>query len=348
MALTQPNSPANQPSTPTTQPTTLQITGRVYNTRFHNPDNGYIVLSVQVPLAPAEANGLTGIEDSIVCVGYLQSIREDETYTFTGRWETHKSFGRQFKFDQAQLILPSGTAGAAKYLSQVTAGVGIAKAKKIVAQLGEDALEKIKANPEHLDTLDFLTSRQREEISTSLTKNSVEAELAGIIIRDGIGMGMVGKVMAKYSQDAVKVVKENPYVLADDVWGVGFKRADSIAQAVGVEPNSPHRVLAAVDYTLKEAGTDGHVYLKPNAIIARLIGRKGLIEASGVGIKDVAEANARLIRDHKCIREGDFVYPASLYRAEVGVAEAIRRLLRATEKSPEGLDEAIDNWERSN
>lgn len=325
-----------------------QIRGRVYQVRFHARDTGYVVLSVQVPVPPEKANGLKGVEESITCVGHMQAVREDEEYIFTGSWEKHKQHGTQFRFDSAELQMPSGTAGAAKYLSQVTAGVGIAKAKKIVAQLGEDALEKIKANPEHLDALDFLTDRQREEISTSLTKNSVEAELAGMIIRDGIGMGVVGKVMAKYGQNAVKIVKENPYVLADDVWGVGFKRADSIAQAAGVEPNSPHRVLAAVDYTLKEAGTDGHVYLKPNAIIARLIGRKGLIEASGVGIKDVAEANARLIRDHKCIREGDFVYPASLYRAEVGVAEAIRRLLRATEKSPEGLDEAIDNWERSN
>ena len=165
-----------------------QIRGRVYRVVFHARDTGYVVLHVQVPLPPEKANGLTGIEDSITCVGHMQAVREDEEYIFTGTWEKHKQHGTQFRFDQAELQLPSGTAGTARYLSQVTAGVGITKAKRIVAELGDGALERIKSNPASLDKLDFLNDRQREEISTNLASNSIQAELAGMIVRDGIGM----------------------------------------------------------------------------------------------------------------------------------------------------------------
>lgn len=332
-------------TTATQAPETMQIRGRVYQVRFHARDTGYVVLSVAVPVPPEKANGLKGVEDDITCVGYMQAVREDEEYIFTGKWEKHRQHGTQFRFSQAELQLPSGTAGAARYLSQVTAGVGIAKAKKIVEALGEDALEKIKTDPSHLDKLGFLSPRQREEISTNLAKNSIQAELAGMIVRDGIGMGMVAKVMAKYGNDAVKVVKENPYVLSDEIWGIGFKKADAIAQAVGVAPNSPHRVLAALDYTLKESGNEGHTYLQPKTIVRKLIGRKGLIEASGVQVKDIAEANERLIREQRCIREGDFVYPIDLYEAEVGVARIVREMIQTEGRHivPANLD-ALINW----
>lgn len=313
-----------------------QIRGRVYRVKFHARDTGYVVLNVQVPY------GDEGFENSITCVGHLQTVREDETYTFAGSWEKHRQHGTQFRFDSAELQMPSGTSGVARYLSQVTAGVGIAKAKRIVAELGDDALDKIKSDPSSLDKLTFLTDTQRQEIHQNLIGNSIQAELAGMIVRDGIGMGMVAKVMARYGSDAVRIVKENPYVLSDDLWGVGFRKADSIAQAVGVAPNSPHRVLAALDYALKESGNDGHTYLQPKTIVRKLIGRKGLIEASGVQIKDIAQANQRLIHEKRCVREGDFVYSLDLYEAEVGAARAIRAKLRESAREIPRVEELID------
>lgn len=319
-----------------------QIRGRVYRVVFHARDTGYVVLHVQVLVSPEKANGLKGIEDSITCVGHMQAVREDEEYIFTGAWEKHKTHGTQFRFDGVELQMPSGTAGVARYLSQVTAGVGIAKAKRIVAELGDDALEQIKADPGALDKLTFLNEAQRAEIHQDLTQNSIQAELAGMIVRDGIGMGMVGKVMARYGSDAVRIVKENPYVLSDEIWGIGFRKADSIAQTVGVAPNGAHRVLAALDYTLKESGNDGHTYLQPKMIVKKLIGRKGLIEASGVQVRDIAQANERLIREHRCIREGDYVYSLDLYRAEVGVAEAVREMIQTPGKPTANIDGLID------
>ena len=320
------------------------IQGTITRRIFYNADNGYCVLAVDIGDLTGEMGG------DVKMSGHMASIREGDEYRFTGQWITHPKYGDQFKFTEAELILPTGAAGLAKYLSNITSGVGIAKAKKIVEALGEDALEKLKENPEILNThpgLAFLTPEQRADIIKDLTENSVQAELAALICRDGIGPGMVAKIYNKYGPDSVKVVKENPYILADEVWGVGFLKADAIAQAVGIAPNSPYRVEAALNYTLQEAANEGHVYLEPNDIVARLIGRKGLIEASGVDIPAIAAANKKLIDDGRCVREGDAVYWKPLYIAECVVAEKVKRLLNQLVPPISELDKMIAETEKT-
>lgn len=321
------------------------LQGTITRRIFYNADNGYCVLAVNSGVR------IDGVEQDYKLSGHMASVREGDEYKFTGQWTNHPKYGPQFKFTEAELILPTGAAGLAKYLSNITSGVGIVKAKKIVETLGEDALEQLKANPEILNThpgLSFLTADQKSDIMKDLTENSVQAELAALICREGIGPGMVTRIYTKYGADSVKVVKENPYVLADEVWGVGFLKADAIAQAVGIEPNSPYRVEAALNYTLQEAANEGHVFLQPNDIVQRLIGRKGLIEASGVEIADVAAANQRLIDDGRCVRDGDAVYWKPLFVAECEVAQAIKRLLEQNSKkySETDLDTQIEEAEQ--
>ncbi len=302
------------------------IKGIVNRRIFYNAENGYCVISMAVK----EFSGsilANSFEGEIKASGNMPSVREGDEYRLTGIWTDHPRYGRQFKFTSSELILPTGTAGVARYLSGITYGVGMAKAQKIVDALGTDCLQKVKENPSVLSKLDFLTEGQRNEIAEDLSKNSVQAELAGLICREGIGPGMVARIYGKYAMDSVRIVKENPYVLSEDLWGVGFKKADAIAQTVGIAPNSPYRVEAALNYVLEEAGNEGHVYLEPNDIVWKLIGKKGLIECSGVGIPDIAMANGKLISDGRCIREGNAVYAQHLYYAECSVAAAIRRLL---------------------
>ena len=317
-----------------------QITGVVRRRIFYNAENGYCVLAVSV-------NG----GDDIKVTGNMPIIREGDEYRFTGNYVEHPKFGRQFKFSQAELILPNGKAGVARYLSGVTYGVGIAKAQRIVDALGEDALERIQADPSVLDhpDLSFLTPQQKENIIQDLSKNSVQAELASMIVRDGVGMGTVSKIMQKYGKDAVRIVKENPYIRADEVWGIGFKKADEIAQAVGIEPNSPFRVEAAINYLLQEAGNEGHVYLEPATIVQKCLGPKGLLEASGVDIPMIAAANKKIIDEGRCIREGDAVYAKALYEAETLTAAAVRTLAAASSdvyKIDDDLDRLIDLMEQ--
>jgi exodeoxyribonuclease V alpha subunit len=315
------------------------VQGTIARRIFYNADNGYCVLAVR----------LTNNDEDVKMNGQMASIREGDEYRFTGQWTTHPKYGPQFKFTEAELVMPTGAKGLARYLSNITSGVGIVKARKIVEALGEDALEKLKANPEVLNThpgLSFLTPDQKADIMKDLTENSVQAELSALICREGIGPGMVTRIYTQYGADSVKVVKENPYILADEVWGVGFLKADAIAQAVGIEPNSPYRVEAALNYVLKEAANEGHCFLQPNDIVKRLIGRKGLVEASGVEIADVAAANQRIIDDGRCVREGDAVYEKGLYIAECIVAMNIRTLLIPDDKAFPGLDDLIASTQK--
>jgi exodeoxyribonuclease V alpha subunit len=305
------------------------IEGTVTRRIFYNAETGFCILTANI-----------GEPEDIKLSGSISSIREGDRYKFSGVYVDHPKYGRQFRFDSAELILPTGTAGVARYISTITYGVGMAKAQKIVDALGEDCLTRIKDFPELLETLDFLTETQRQEIAEDLAKNSVQAELAGLICRDGIGQGMVARIMGKYGQDSVRIVKENPYLLSDELWGVGFRKADAIAQTVGIAPNSPYRVEAALSYLLTEASSEGHVYLEPANIVRKLIGKGGLIEASGVEIPDVARANGKLISDGRCVREGDAVYSKRLYIAECAVAETIKRLIADSEKLPQ-----CDTWE---
>lgn len=310
------------------------IEGTISRRKFYNSENGYCILVVDI-----------GEPEPISFLGNMSSVREGDKYRFTGTWSNHPTYGKQFKFTSADLILPTGTAGVARYISGITFGVGMAKAQKIVEKLGEDCLTRIKEFPELLETLDFLTENQRQEIAEDLFKNSTQAELAGLICREGIGQGMVARIMNKYGPESVRVVKDNPYILADELWGVGFRKADAIAQTVGIIPNSPYRVEAALNHLLNEAGNEGHVYLEPNDIVRKLIGKKGLIEASGVGIPDIAQVNGKLIADGRCVREGDAVYSKGLYRAECTVANIIKRLLGQTIDIDVNLDELIADIE---
>jgi len=316
------------------------LQGTVLRRRFYNAENGYAVLIVQDKESELETTA----------VGNIPTVREGDEYKFTGHYTTHHKYGPQFKFSQAELILPSGKAGIARYLSHVTPGVGIKKAERIVAALGEDALERIKEDPSILNNpdLSFLTQTQKEDIAQDLNANSIQAELAGMLCRpgSGIGMGTVAKIMAEYGEDAVRVVKENPYILSQDLFGVGFLTADAIAQSVGIAPDSPFRIEAAINFLLRESGQEGHVYLQPSDIVARLIGRKGLLEASGVEVPMIARANEKIIAEGRCVREGDAVYCTELYHAEKNVATAVRRLAGKEKKEIVGLDKMVSLLEQ--
>jgi exodeoxyribonuclease V alpha subunit len=324
-----------------TQPKELEtITGVVKRRIFFNQENGFCVLAIDA----GKANSLGEPED-IKATGCMASVREGDTYTLKGNFINNPKFGEQFKFVESELVMPTGTVGVARYLSNVTYGVGQAKARRIVEDLGEDCLEKIRENPSILDRLDYLNPGQKAEIIEDLKTNSIQAELAGLICREGIGPAMVSKIYNKYGNDSVKMVKENPYIIADELWGVGFKKADVVAQTVGIAANSPYRVEAAVNFALNDAGSEGHVYLKPSTIVKKLIGKGGLIEASGVGIPEIKEANGKLIAEGRCIREGDAVYCKDLYEYECIVAGKIRSLLSRQIEVKADLESMINEVE---
>ena len=329
-----------------TQEQTERMRGRIERIRFYNENNGYCILMVE----PAE--GTEGIpidmiptdpiNSLITCVGYMPSIRVNEDYIFTGEWTTHPKYGEQFKFSQAEVVLPNTTEGAVRYLSSLAYGVGPATANKIVQAMGgEQALNNIMTEPEKLYKLDFLKPNQAEEMINALMENTVLAELSSMICREGIGPATAARIYAKYGKDAVEIVKENPYIIADDVFGIGFKKADTIARALGMKPDDPYRVEAAYKFMLQEAKNDGHVYLRPSDTIPRM---EDLLGKEIVDKNAIAEACRALELRGRVVREGGKgspIYDVDLYNAEVDLAEHITRLLAQPKQEWPGIESRI-------
>lgn len=305
------------------------LEGTIISVRFYNPQNGWSVLQISVAGEPVTA------------VGPLVNPREGDEYEFRGRWMTHSKFGRQFQFENAELKLPSTKKGVIRYLASIAHGVGEVRAAKIVAVLGEDCLTKLQESPELLDTLDFLTAQQREEIKQHLRENRVVAELSALICREGITPSLAARIVKHYGNDAIQIVKENPYKLAEDIEQIGFVTADRIAKAIGIAPDSPFRVQAAVQHILSEAQNEGHCYLRPNDFVREIPALLG----TDIPVAAIADAVKALIDAEMLVRDGDDIYLASMHRAEAELAAKIKALCSQKIEVRSDLDTLINKAE---
>ena len=185
-----------------TQPVTIR--GILIRTVFHNQTNGWSVLRIE------DEDG-----KMFTAVGNMPSLRTGDKYEFTGVWKEHPQYGSQLNFTECKVILPEGKQGAVAYLTTLTYGIGPVKAQKIVDVLGNNALQVIIEDPSKLYELDFITQQQAQDIVEKLTQNTTLAELSALICRQGVTPALAAKIYTKYGSDSIKVVKENPYVLAD-------------------------------------------------------------------------------------------------------------------------------------
>ncbi len=301
------------------------LNGTIVTVRFHNPQNGWSVLNLSVS------------GEMVTAVGPMLNPRESDEYAFSGKWATHKTYGKQFQFDKAELRLPATKKGVIRYLADIAYGVGQVKAARIVGALGDDCLERLFENPGLLDGLGFLTPEQKNEIKEHLQQNQAVAELSGLICGEGITPALAARIVAMYGNQAIEKVKENPYRLAEDIENIGFLTADKIALRIGLAKDSPYRVQAAILHILAEAESDGHCYLRPNDLVREVPALLG----ADITIPMVAEAVGTLIAAEMLVRDGDDIYLAELYEAECKVAEIVKRLVNAKPETRTNLDGLI-------
>ncbi|KJK49692.1 helicase [Lentzea aerocolonigenes] len=301
---------------------------------YANEDNGYTVAKVD-----------TGRGDLVTVVGALLGAQPGESIRMRGHWGSHPQYGKQFHVDDYTTILPATIQGIRRYLgSGLIKGIGPVLADKIVTHFGVGALDVIEHEPERLIEVPKLGPKRTKAIAAAWEEQKAIKEVMIFLQGVGVSTSLAVRIYKQYTDKAIEVVKEEPYRLANDVWGIGFKTADVIAKAVGIPHDSPQRVKAGLQFTLSEATTDGNCYLPEQSLIADAI--KILQVDAGLVIDCLAE----LVEEEGVVRE-EFpddevaVYLIPFHRAEISLAAQLKRLLHSDDDRMPGF--ANVNWDKA-
>ena len=284
-------------------------------------------------------------EDSLFMVARMRCVDDDEVTTIIGNmprfavgerlkvqgdWFQHKEFGRQFKVQQYEVILPHNEKGIERFLaSGLIKGVGPSTAEKIVEHFGLEALDIIEKEPKRLCEVEGIGEKKAATISCSLAERQEVMKVMTFLQSYGVTMGYATRIYRKYGEETVARVSENPYRLAEDVFGVGFKTADKMALEMGITADSPHRIRAALLYLLKEAQDDGHVFLPGDSLVEKTV--NSLSSGDSPLAEELVLAQLeRLSIDRQVVQEDlageSAVYLAPLYHAERYVAVRLREI----------------------
>lgn len=234
------------------------LSGYVEHIVFQNGENGYTVLN------------LVSGEDEITCVGIFHGVSEGECLELSGEYTTHPSYGRQFKAASFQVKPPEDMVSVERYLaSGAIKGIGAALAARIVRKFREDTIRIIEEEPERLAEVKGISQRKAMEIAEQ-AEGKRELRQAMIFLQQyGISQTLAAKIYKAYGQELYGILKENPYRLADDIQGVGFRIADEIASRIGIHTDSDFRIRSGILYTLVQASSEGHTCLPAELLAQR-------------------------------------------------------------------------------
>src|SRR5256884_3543652 len=242
------------------------LEGSVENIVFRNEDNHYTVARFR----PRDSGRLFR-DDLMTIVGMLPGIHVGELLEVEGEWEKDRRYGRQLHVTNFIQRLPASKEGIIRYLSScLIKGIGPKKAQRIVEHFGEQTLAIIEQQPERLSEVKGISAKDREQIEKSWAEQSEIKELHLFLQSHEVSMNLATRIYKQFGQESIKVVRENPYKLAQDVHGIGFRTADDIAVKLGLPRNSIPRIATGLKYVLAEAANDdGHCYLPENDLVDR-------------------------------------------------------------------------------
>jgi len=270
------------------------LTGSVERITYYNPENGYSVIRLQPdePTRPGASN-----EDLATVVGNLPELSPGESLRLTGSWKNHPKHGYQFQVETCEQIVPATVAGMQRYLgSGLIKGIGPRLAGRIVDQFGDRALEVIENEPQRLLEVPDIGPKRSQAIASAWVEQQQVKDIMLFLHSHEISTNLAIKIYKEYGDQSLAVVQSDPYRMARDIHGVGFKTADRIAQALGLPQDHPSRVEAGLVYALNEMIDDGHVYV-PREVLS-----EAALELLGeIDVKLIPEAIDRL-------REQDRVY----------------------------------------
>jgi exodeoxyribonuclease V alpha subunit len=289
-----------------------ELTGTVARITFRSEETGYTVLRVSPE----------GEEKTVAVVGRMPPLAVGERVRAQGRWVEHPKFGRQLEALRLERRAPRTEEAIVRYLgSGLAAGIGPKLAERIVERFGESTLDVIDSRPEELSRVQGISPKKARALAEAVRENARLRDLTLLLEETGLGARYAARIHEKYGESALTVVREDPYRLARDIWGIGFVRADALARGLGVEAEDPGRVEAGVVHTLRRSADLGDVYLPAEDLVRAaqdLLGVDTIVVEQGV--RDVVEGG-------RAVREDDRIYTPGLHRAESGSAERLSELL---------------------
>ena len=310
---------------------------------YANEETGYTVARVAT-------RGNSG-SDLLTVVGNLLGIQPGESVRFEGHWKSHPKFGRQFEVAHFTTVLPATLQGIRRYLgSGLIKGIGPKMAERIVTHFDLDTLRIIEEEPERLIDVPGLGPKRTTRITKAWEEQKAIKEVMVFLQGVGVSTSLAVRIYKTYGDSSITMVQHEPYRLANDVWGIGFKTADKIAQSLGIPPDSPERVKAGLQFTLSQASEDGHCYLPQAELIANaseilgveaplaeqclneLVQDQGVVREqmlvpppSEAGDEELPRASERTHSPNQFVRA---IYLLPFYRAEVSLASNFQRLLQ--------------------
>ncbi len=301
------------------------IVGQVVTTFYDNPTNFYKVLLVNV-----KETNTSYTAQEIVVTGTFGQIQEDELYRFYGDVVNHPRYGEQLKVDSYQQDKPTSASGMINYLSSDKfPGIGKKTAENIVTLFGENAIDRIIEDPDKLNEIKGLNAKKRVMLVETIKENyGMEQVILGLN-QYGFGSRLAFSIYQFYKEETLKIINENPYQLVEDIDGVGFKKADALAEQVGISADSPQRIRAAIVHELFQSCLNsGDTYMQARELLE--VSLTTLESSRPVEIKpaNIADEMIHLAEEGIIIQEETKLYEKSLYFSEVGITTSIKRLLK--------------------
>lgn len=289
------------------------IKGYVDHIIYQNKDNGYAVLSMNVD------------DEEEICVGIFRGVDNGENLEITGEYVEHPSYGFQFKASSFKVVEPDDLLSMERYLgSGAIKGVGEALAKRIVKRFGKDTFRVIEEEPERLVEVKGISERIAQQITDQMIEKREIREAFLFLQKYGITNTLAVKIYEKYGMGMYGILKENPYRLAEDIQGVGFRLADEIAEKIGIHTDSDYRIRSGILYTLLQASLEGHMFLPMRVLVRR---SADLLQVPEEAIRAQIQ---NLHMDHKVVvkktTDEPEVYAFSYYYAELNCARMLREL----------------------
>lgn len=311
--------------------TTEELHGTIEKCIFTSPESGFSVMVL-----------VMGNKQSTIITGSLAHIQPGEQVTVTGAWKMHPKFGKQFEVSQCTTCAPTTIGGLKKYLgSGMIKGIGPVYAEKLVDKFGLNVLEIIEKEPVRLNEVSGIGPARVQKILTAWQDQKAISSIMVFLQERGVSTSLAIKIYKQYGNQSLKVVNKNPYRLSDDIWGVGFKTADKIAQQLGIDPHALARIKAGICFTITSIINEGHLYITVDDLKKKTAELLELNESlADELLKQVLnelyhEEKIKLISHNN----SHYITLSQYYFSEKGVAGKIRHLLAQENKQQFNVDE---------